>query len=340
MIAFLHGKLAEAAPTNVIVDCDGVGYSVFIPLSSYDKLPPKGGEVKLLTYHHVVAHEGTQQLFGFVTPEEREMFLLLISISGIGPKLALNILSSTSISTLRSAIASGDTKTLSDAARHRQENRRTPCCRTQGQVGAAPIRGKGRAATAEEQKLTDAVLALVSLGYKQMDAHKAVLAAAEKLGPEAGVENLSRLAAEFLKLISSVVGQASVPALKAFGSCPIRLHRQGRLCHLEFMRLVPAEARSSVFGLVLDGRRSTVGSRSQNQRRLLCLLLIVFTAKASACVLRYCQSTLCSSPANCNRPVRPPCWWPTTASIARSAGLRATLVARSVRRSATRSRAT
>ena len=113
MIAYLHGKLAESTPTHVVVDCQGVGYSVFIPLSSYDKLPPRGGDVKLLTYHHVIAQDGTQQLYGFVTAEEREMFLLLISISGIGPKLAVNILSSTSISALRNAIASGDTKTLS-----------------------------------------------------------------------------------------------------------------------------------------------------------------------------------------------------------------------------------
>ena len=56
MIAYLHGQLAESTPTHVVVDCHGVGYSVFIPLSSYDKLPPRGGEVKLLTYHHVVAH--------------------------------------------------------------------------------------------------------------------------------------------------------------------------------------------------------------------------------------------------------------------------------------------
>ena len=113
MIAFLHGKLAEATPTHVIVDVNGVGYAAFIPLSSYDKLPPKGGDVKLLTHHHVIPREGTHQLFGFATAEEREMFLLLISVSGIGPKLALNILSSTSISTLRGAIVSGDSKTLS-----------------------------------------------------------------------------------------------------------------------------------------------------------------------------------------------------------------------------------
>ncbi len=195
MIAFLHGKLADATPTHVVVDCGGVGYSVFIPLSSYDKLPPKGGELKLLTYHHVVAHEGTQQLFGFVTPEEREMFLLLVSISGIGPKLALNILSSTSVNALRGAIASGDTTSLSALRGIGKKTAERLVVELKDKVGAAaPFETKGRAATSEEQKLTDAVLALVSLGYKQMDAHKAVLAATEKAGPKANVEELVRAA--------------------------------------------------------------------------------------------------------------------------------------------------
>ncbi|MGD0650607.1 MAG: Holliday junction branch migration protein RuvA [Verrucomicrobiia bacterium] len=195
MISFLHGRLAEAGPTHVVVDCGGVGYSVFIPLSSYDKLPPKSGDVKLLTYHHVVAHEGTQQLFGFVTPEEREMFLLLISISGIGPKLALNILSSTSISALRSAIAAGDTKTLSALRGIGKKTAERLVVELKDKVGAATaFETKGRAATAEEQRITDAVDWLVSLGYKQVDAHKAVLVAAEKGGPKASVEELVRAA--------------------------------------------------------------------------------------------------------------------------------------------------
>jgi len=194
MIGFLHGKLAEAAPTHVVVDCGGVGYSVFIPLSSFDKLPPKGGEVKLLTHHHVVAHEGTQQLFGFVTPEERDMFLLLISVSGIGPKLAINILSSTAIGPLRSAIASGDTKTLSTLRGIGKKTAERLVVELKDKL-AQPFAAKGLAPpTADEQKLTDAILALVSLGYKQMDAHKAILAVAEKLGPKANVEELVRAA--------------------------------------------------------------------------------------------------------------------------------------------------
>ncbi|MGO9611400.1 MAG: Holliday junction branch migration protein RuvA [Verrucomicrobiia bacterium] len=195
MIAYLHGKLADSTPTHVVVDCQGVGYSVFIPLSSYDKLPLRGTEVKLLTYHHVVSQDGTQQLFGFVTPAEREMFLLLISISGIGPKLAINILSSTSISALRGAIASGDTKTLSTLRGIGKKTAERLVVELKDKIGgAAAFEAKGRAATPEEQKLIDAVLALVSLGYKQVDAHKAILTAAQSAGPKATVEEIVRTA--------------------------------------------------------------------------------------------------------------------------------------------------
>ena len=195
MIAYLHGQLAEATPTHIIIDCHGVGYAVFIPLSSYDKLPPQGNEVKLLTYHHVVSQDGTQQLFGFATPEEREMFLLLISISGIGPKLAINILSSTSISALRNAIASGDTATLSTLRGIGKKTAERLIVELKDKVGGAgTFATKGRAATPEEQKLSDAVLALVSLGYKQIDAHRIVLAVADKAGPKATVEELVRAA--------------------------------------------------------------------------------------------------------------------------------------------------
>src|SRR5712672_2570196 len=165
MIAFLHGKLAETAPTHVVVDCGGVGYSVFIPLSSYDKLPVKGNEVKLLTYHHVNAQDGTQQLFGFATNDDREMFLLLISISGVGPKLACNILSSASITSLRNAIAAGDTKTLSALRGIGKKTAERLVVELKDKVvGEAKT-------TPADPRLADAILALVSLGYKQVDAH-------------------------------------------------------------------------------------------------------------------------------------------------------------------------
>jgi holliday junction DNA helicase RuvA len=195
MIAFLHGTLAEAHPTRVVVDCHGVGYAVFIPVCSYDQLPAPGSPVKLLTYHHVVAHEGTQQLYGFMTAAEREMFLLLISISGIGPRLALNILSSTSISTLRTAIAGGDTETLCSLRGIGRKTAERLVMELKDKLAeAVEFQAKGRAPTIEEQKLTDAVLALVSLGYKQAEALKAVQAAAGRLGSAATVEALVRAA--------------------------------------------------------------------------------------------------------------------------------------------------
>ena len=189
MIAFLSGRLSEAAPTHVVIDCGGVGYSVFIPLSSYDKLPAKGNDVKLLTYHHVNAQDGTQQLFGFATSEEREMFLLLISIAGIGPRLACNILSSASITGLRHAIAAGDIATLSSLRGIGKKTAERLVVELKDKVGIETKPG-----AAHDPRLADAVLALVSLGYKQTDAHKAVTAVAGKLGPKANVEELVRAA--------------------------------------------------------------------------------------------------------------------------------------------------
>jgi len=192
MIAYLQGQLAEATPTQVIVDCHGVGYAVSIPVSSYDKLPAAGGAVKLLTYHHVNAQDGTQQLFGFATAPEREMFRLLISISGIGPKLACNILSSASVTSLRNAITTGDTKTLSALRGIGKKTAERLVLELQDKLGGAESRPLAPSPT--DQRLADAALALVSLGFKPADAQKSVLAAAAKLSPTAHVEELVRAA--------------------------------------------------------------------------------------------------------------------------------------------------
>src|SRR5438270_10786938 len=111
MITFLHGKLIEALPTQVIVDVNGVGYEVLIPLSSYDKLPQPGQELKLLT--HLVVREDAHVLYGFMSSAERQLFRLLINnVSGIGPKIALNILSGISVIAFRGAVAEHDIKSL------------------------------------------------------------------------------------------------------------------------------------------------------------------------------------------------------------------------------------
>lgn len=187
MISFLNGKLAESAPTSIVVDVNGVGYAVFIPLSSYDKLPPRGADVRILTYHHVNAQDGTQQLFGFATPEEREMFLLLIGVSGIGPRLACNILSSASISRLRNAIAAGDTRALSSLRGIGKKTAERLVLELKDKLGAT-------VKPPAEARLADAVSALVSLGYKESEAHRRVSAVAAKLDANAGLEELVRAA--------------------------------------------------------------------------------------------------------------------------------------------------
>ncbi|MEI6085300.1 MAG: Holliday junction branch migration protein RuvA [Verrucomicrobiota bacterium] len=173
------------------MDCHDVGYSVFIPVSSYAKLPAPGGDVKLLTYHHVNAQDGTQQLFGFATLEERDMFLLLISISGIGPKLACNILSSAAVTGLRNASATGDTKTLSSLRGIGIKTTERLILELKDKVTADP---EATPVTPVNPLQPDAVAALVPLGYKAADAQRAVAAASQTTGADVIVEKLVRAA--------------------------------------------------------------------------------------------------------------------------------------------------
>ena len=98
MIAYVRGVLAEKGPDRVVIEAGGVGYELLIPVSTFDRLPKEGGEVKLLAWHCV--REDDEALFGFATKEEREMFLKLTQVSGVGPKIALAILSGSSIGEL------------------------------------------------------------------------------------------------------------------------------------------------------------------------------------------------------------------------------------------------
>ncbi len=128
MITFLQGKLVEALPTQVVVDVNGVGYEVLIPLSSFDKLPQPGQPIKLLT--QLIVREDAHILYGFATAAERNLFRLLIhSVSGIGPKTALNILSGISVTAFRGAVATSDVKSLSQISGVGKKNGGTHRCR-------------------------------------------------------------------------------------------------------------------------------------------------------------------------------------------------------------------
>src|ERR1700674_2058511 len=112
MITFLDGNLTSALPTQAIVNVGGVGYEVLIPLSSYDKLPAVGQPVHILTHLHVREH--AHVLYGFMTSAERDLFRLLVNnVSGIGPKLALAVLSGMSVMSFKAAVVSSDVTALS-----------------------------------------------------------------------------------------------------------------------------------------------------------------------------------------------------------------------------------
>src|SRR5437660_10747318 len=112
MITFLDGKLISSLPTQAIVDVSGVGYEVFIPLSSYDKLPAAGQSVRILTHLHV--REDAHVLYGFMSAAERDLFRLLVNhVSGIGPKLALAVLSGMSVNNFKAAVVNYDVVSLS-----------------------------------------------------------------------------------------------------------------------------------------------------------------------------------------------------------------------------------
>jgi Holliday junction DNA helicase RuvA len=194
MITFLHGKLVEALPTQAVVEVQGVGYEVLLSLSSFDRLPPPGQDVKLLT--QLIIREDAHTLYGFATTAERDLFRLLINnVSGIGPKTALNILSGMNAVTFRGAVANGDVKALSQISGVGKKTAERIVVELRDKIGAA---GAWEAASATrtlspaDQKVNDAVLALMALGFKQMDAHDTVRSAQALLGPNASVEELVR----------------------------------------------------------------------------------------------------------------------------------------------------
>lgn len=194
MITFLQGKLIESHPTQVIVDVNGVGYEALIPLSSFDKLPQPGQPIKLLT--QLVVREDAHTLYGFMTAEERNLFRLLVdTVSGIGPKTALNVLSGISVAAFRGAVANGDVKALSKISGVGKKTAERIVVELKDKIGMA---GAWEAASAkhglsvDEQRINDAVLALVALGFKQIEAHDAVRGAQAVLGTQATIEELVR----------------------------------------------------------------------------------------------------------------------------------------------------
>jgi len=175
MIAHLQGVVLVKHVEHVVIDVHGVGYQVFIPLSTYYMLPDAGERVTLVTTMYV--REDALRLYGFVTPAEQTLFELLTSVSSIGPRLALNMLSSLAPSDLQSAIAGADILKLQKIPGIGRKTAERVVLELKEKVALLDIRGAGQpatAATADEQLLEDVVSALLNLGYKRGEAEKAI----------------------------------------------------------------------------------------------------------------------------------------------------------------------
>ena len=194
MITFLDGKLISALPTQAIVDVSGVGYEVFIPLSSYDKLPAVGQPIRILT--HLAVREDAHLLYGFMTAAERDLFRLLVNnVSGIGPKLALAVLSGMSVNNFKAAVVNSDVALLSKISGLGKKTAERIILELKDKLGVAAAweaASAMHAPTPEQEQANEAVLALIALGYKQVEAHKAVRDLQEK-GEAKSAEDLVKL---------------------------------------------------------------------------------------------------------------------------------------------------
>lgn len=200
MIVTLEGILSEADLFRAVIEANGIGYEVFVPMTTTEKLPALGKKIKL--FIHPVYREDTQSLYGFISREERDFFSLLVEkVSGIGPKIALSILSKLSLPVLKNAIAQSDVKLLSQCPGIGKKTAERIVIELRDKVLPVGMSATGvnisNAAvhTGEQaQALQDAVTALMRLGFKLPDADKAARKALDKLGEQATPEMLIRAA--------------------------------------------------------------------------------------------------------------------------------------------------
>ncbi len=192
------GRLVEKQPTQVVIEAGGVGYRLDIPVSTYERLPDGGSPTpaRLLAYLHV--REDQLRLFGFATEAERRLFEHLLDVKGVGPTIALHILSATSVAEIVRAIRDGDSRFLDKIKgigkktaerivlelKEKADQHEPPRAARAGEPGV-PAGAPGSTQAGE-----DAVRALVSLGYTPGVARKAVGAALEALGTKATAQDV------------------------------------------------------------------------------------------------------------------------------------------------------
>jgi len=183
MIGRIEGRLLEKNPPQVLVDVHGIGYEIDVPMSTLYNLPEVGATVVLWT--HFVVREDAQLLYGFQNTAERALFRLLIRISGIGPKIALSVLSSMSTQTLSQAIESGEAGLLTRVPGIGKKTAERLILELKGKLDPA-LAGTDATCPVDSSK-SDIVSALVSLGYSEKEARQAIRGLAENIGVSDGI---------------------------------------------------------------------------------------------------------------------------------------------------------
>ena len=171
MIGRLHGKLIEKTPPQVLVDVGGVGYEVDVPMSTFCILPAEGSEITLLT--HFIVREDAQLLYGFATAAERQTFRALIRISGVGPRIALAVLSGMSTQDLADAVEQGNATLLTRVPGIGKKTADRLVLELKGKLAGNAFAPAGGAASAAQ---ADILSALMALGYSEREAQASVRA--------------------------------------------------------------------------------------------------------------------------------------------------------------------
>lgn len=195
MIARLTGKLAAKAPEEIILDVGGVGYQVFIPLSTFYELPERG---EVLTLHiHTAFRENALELYGFLTLKEKAMFRMLLGVSKIGPKLAQNILSGISADELTTAIISGNILKLNSIPGIGKKTSERMILELKDKVPKAQA-AEQETVTAPAGIFDDALSALLNLGYKRPESERTVKRVLHEVGRDGQLEDIIRLSLKYL----------------------------------------------------------------------------------------------------------------------------------------------
>jgi holliday junction DNA helicase RuvA len=170
MFDYIRGSLAQKSPGEAVIETAGVGYSLIIPLSTFEKMPPPGAEVKLLCHHYV--REDTEKLYGFFSTLERDIFRQLIGISNIGPKTAISILSGITPRDLISCVNKGDSSRLRKVPGVGDKTAQRLIVELKGKLAPESMEPDSSGAVGGAQKMhtedrSQAYAAMLSLGYSE-----------------------------------------------------------------------------------------------------------------------------------------------------------------------------